>query len=284
MVPTNKTLLLDTTVSIDRLKSRNRRRHIDLIASDYVACLVTGISLLEFKAVYLEALLLIHARLSRPNANFEDERFLLVEKLHPQSKLRAHLLFELQSKFARPNASGIVDQVRLAEKVKFYLQQAIPAAYRAFRTRQGVDFVNQARIGCPRAEEEPRFKQRRFAENLPTCRANINRWCVVEEYICQHADRLITGLRDHLQNSPPESPAEGEQLTNALGILERVRSHPERRLSHQDCRKLGDCLIALEGIGLANDVLTTNKKDWEPLCRLLGYNFVHLTYPDENRS
>lgn len=83
-------------------------------------------------------------------------------------------------------------------------------------------------------------------------------------------------LRPHL--------AASEQLEKAVGVFEAVLKNPNKELSHGDCRRAGDCLITLEGKGKATDALSTNAREWRPLSEILGFKFVHITYPEEKTA
>jgi hypothetical protein len=51
-------------------------------------------------------------------------------------------------------------------------------------------------------------------------------------------------------------------------------------LSHSECRRMGDALIALEGqCGQITHALSTNSRDWQPISSALGYEFVPIQYP-----
>jgi len=77
------------------------------------------------------------------------------------------------------------------------------------------------------------------------------------------------------------SEEESRQLAQACDLFESVLNDGELELSHGDCRRAGDCLIALEAKHHATHAVSTNARDWTMVSQLLGMEFVHVRYPDE---
>ncbi len=61
-------------------------------------------------------------------------------------------------------------------------------------------------------------------------------------------------------------------------MIEKVVTDQKADLSHDDCRKAGDCLIALEASGYATHALSTNKTEWEVVAPMMNMQFIHVTY------
>jgi hypothetical protein len=226
----------------------------------------------EFKATILQECITIHNQLRRRGL-FTAVRDALLEKAHPQISLRAHIFNNLINVYGA--SSFLVTEEadrRLAEKARLSLENIIPRLYRWF-VEDSVDAVLRDRLECDRAREPPRKKQAAFETNLPVCRRGENKFCRVEEVIRAHAQNLLTGLRPLCVQS--------EQFQRAVEVFESVLQSPARELSHRDCRRAGDCLIALEAQGAATHALSSNAREWEPLAGLMGLQFVRVTYPEE---
>jgi hypothetical protein len=56
---------------------------------------------------------------------------------------------------------------------------------------------------------------------------------------------------------------------------------PKKELSVDDCRRAGDCLIALEATGAVTHALSSNASEWRPISEALDFEFVHITFPEE---
>jgi hypothetical protein len=72
-----------------------------------------------------------------------------------------------------------------------------------------------------------------------------------------------------------------EQLQNAAKVFQDVIDNLPRELSHGDCRSAGDCLIALEAKEKPTHALSSNAREWAPISAAMGYEFVQITYPEE---
>ena len=94
------------------------------------------------------------------------------------------------------------------------------------------------------AKEPPTKKTAAFSTNLPTCRRGFNKTCRVEELILAERETIDLRLEQLSERS--------EQLTRAISVFRSVLDKPSTELSVDDCRRAGDCLIALEGMGSRN--------------------------------
>ena len=73
------------------------------------------------------------------------------------------------------------------------------------------------------------------------------------------------------------------QLNRSLELFKEVVNDKESELSHSQCRRAGDCLIALEGHEHATHFLSTNAKEWCTLSEILSREFVRVEYAAEKR-
>lgn len=269
--------LIDTSVQVDRKKTGRRAGYVEGILSGFPITLTTSIGLLEFKATLIQECITIHDNL-RLKRRFTATRDALLEKQYRQVSLRAHIFNNLLDVFG--NSFGMSDQedARLAEKARLKLEQIIPRLYDWF-VSESADAVLRGDILCNRAAERPTKGDRvSFGTNLPRCVRGKNKTCLIERFIRTNAEPLLTELRKIVASAPPE---EGGQLTAAIALFEAVLSRPDLELTHRDCRSAGDCLIALEGASHATHALSTNAREWRPLCQILGYEFIHVQYRDE---
>ncbi len=266
--------LIDTSVQIDRKKTRIRSEQVESLLAGHFS-VTTTIALLEFKATLIQECITIH-NLMRRRRHFTDVRDSLLASSHRQTQLRTHIFHNLinvhgESSFTTPSKGG---QERLADKARLMLEQVIPELYKWFVT-DSVGQILQGPIGCTRAKEEPRMREKAFDVNIPArCKRGHNKDCRVEELIREKGLDLASRIRQLGDEA-------SEQLKRACEVFARVESDRNVDLSHTDCRNAGDALIALEASGIATHALSTNVKEWEPLSKLLGFQFVRVEYPEE---
>lgn len=269
--PQGKVALLDTTVHVDFIKMPSRKAALQSLLLEFDWTITTCISLLEFKAVLIQECITIHNRLHQ-SKRFTFSRDALVESGHRQSRLRSHIFSNLIGVFAQgPGEISKEDDARLAEKARLALEGIIPRLYQWFVKQATTGGVLDRKIQCTRAKEPPVKKRVAFQANLPNCRRfgkNVNKFCRVEEFIRTEAESIV-GLNH-----------DSDQLTRSLEVIENVVSDESKELSHSDCRRAGDTLIALEGRHHATHAVSTNKSEWKPLSDHLGLEFVRPDYPD----
>lgn len=270
-MPEGPVALLDTSVQVDRKKSAHRARALSRELDKFGWTVSTGISVLEFKATVIRQCITIHAELTR-KGRFTVVRDALLEKNHPQSRLRAHIFNNIVQVFASSFEVTDEEDRRLAEKARFALEGQIPRLYKWF-TSESVDLILNREIACSRAEEPPVKKGKRFETNLPECRRGKNKWCNVEGFIRD----VALPYRAHLS----ELVGDSDQLKRTLDILKEVEDNEDCDLSHSACRNAGDCLIALEARKHATHAVSTNAREWAVLSKVVGYEFVHISYPEE---
>lgn len=267
--------LLDNTIQIDRKKSANRRDHIDRMLAEFAITVSTSICLLEFKATIIQQCITIHDALRMVGLYTRVVDY-LTESSHPQAKLRNHIFRNIVNVFA-PSSFDVTEECdrRLAEKARLRLESVIPRLYKWF-TEQSVDAVLYRAINCTRALEPPRKKRVAFGVNLPKCERADNKSCQIEEFIREHAPPLLERLEAVLAAMPNDQAG---QLRRSCALFRSVIDNPDLQLSHSECRRAGDCLIALEGSQHATDALSTNAQDWGPVSEAVDLKFVRVKYP-----
>jgi hypothetical protein len=269
--------LLDTTVQLDRRKYPSRKDKLENMLADYQLKFATSLSLVEFKATIIQECITIHNQLRSKGARFTRARDILLEKKHRQVSLRVHIFNNILNVFGRSSfeMTQKEDEV-LAERARLQLENIIPELFRWFSSEESVDAILKDKLQCDRAREAPVKKSAAFSTNLPACRRGQNKTCRVEDLIRTEAPALIAKLTPSLDESEPNS-----QLRRPSEVFESVISNPNKELSVDDCRRAGDCLIALEAIGSATHVLSSNASEWKPISQALDFKFIHITYPEE---
>jgi hypothetical protein len=272
MTKSDRTVLLDTSVQIDRVKMPSRRALLDVQIGVYRSSISTSIALLEFKAVMIQECVTIYNQLCRSGDRFTVARDALLEKNHRQSRLRAHIFNNLLQVFARPGPITEDEDRRLARKAKLSLENQIPRLYAWFLKESASEIVWD-RIDCTRAKEAPVKRKKAFDALLPKCRIGFNRSCRIEALIREDESKALgAGL---------PGPDVSEQLAKTKALFAEVGARSDEYLSREQCRSAGDALIALEGKHEAHEAMSSNVAEWEHLARAVGLTFVPAKYPSE---
>jgi len=274
--PTGRALL-DTTVQLDRTKYQSRKETLELLLANYEFKFATSLSLVEFKATIIQECITIHNQLRAKGARFTRARDLLLEKSHRQISLRAHIFNNFLAVFAQSSFEITQEEDELlAEKARLQLENIIPELFRWFSSEESVDAILKDKLRCDRAREAPLKRRAAYTTNLPSCHRGQNKTCRVEDLIRAETPELIEKLRSSLGKSDAES-----QLQRAVEVFESVIKNPSKELSVDDCRRAGDCLIAIEAAGSVTHALSSNAREWEPISEALDFEFVHITFPEE---
>ena len=267
-----KRIVLDTTIQLDRIKTPARREHIRALLQGYDLVFSTSIGQLEFKATFIQECITIHSRLCRAGVRFTRIRDEMIESNHPQAKLRGHIFNNFLQVWGSAFRPLTVEKDReMAERAKLLLEIKIPRVFDAFAKQ--VDGVLRDRIGCDRSIERPTLRNATFTPNLPKCKRGTNKTCNVETMIRKDGPRLIARMNSLEFDS--------EQLQRSFQQFEEVIQMPMFEMSHAQCRNCGDALIMMESGGLATHSLSTNARDWDPLSKAVGIEFVKMEYPKE---
>lgn len=261
LVQPGKTVaLLDTTVQIDRMKMPEREQKLSKLLEHFDWTVSTSISLLEFKAVLIQECITIHNRL-REDGRFFIARDRLLESQHPQSRLRSHIFNNLICVFGVPGEVSDVEEQLLAEKARLQLENVIPRLYSWFIKSSTSGGVLRKMINCTRAFEPPTKGRAAFRTNLPKCHRG-NKSCTVEKAIRDKGIEFVSQLRQQGQAS--------DQLLRTADLFQSVHENKEANLSHSECRRAGDTLIALEAAGIATHCVSSNAREWKPIAELFG--------------
>lgn len=256
--------LLDTTVQIDRKKIPRRDQALAKLLEQFDWTVSTSISLLEFKAVLIQECITIHNRL-REDGRFFAARDRLLESQHPQARLRAHIFNNLICVFGVPGEVSDAVEQRMAEMARLQLENVIPRLYSWFIKSSTSGGVQRKAINCTRAFEAPTKGQAAFRTNLPKCHRG-NKSCAVENVIRQKGAVFVSDLRQHGHES--------DQLLRTADLFQSVLDNTDADLSHSECRRAGDVLIALEAEGLATHCVSSNVREWRPIAKMLGMKLV----------
>ncbi len=208
----------------------------------------------------------IHAELRR-SRRFTEVRDRLTESTHRQSKLRNAIFNNILSVYANSFEVTAEQDAMLAERAWIALELHVPRLYKWFRFKSSTFHINPIR--CTRSEEEPKLKRVAFEVNLPTCKKG-NKHCCVESYIRRMRPVLISQLENHSFDS--------EQLTKAIDEVRAIIADPPLNFQTETVEEIGDLLITLETKPTATHVLSTNKRDWQPLCECSGMQLVPISH------
>src|SRR6266436_326640 len=117
--------LYDTTAMIDIFKMSSRRKYLERLRQRFDLTIATDVVQLEFKAVLIQQMITIHARLKQHGV-FVMVRDELCESGHQQHRLRVHLFNNIIQVFPLQGEITVAVDSKLAEKGRRILEVQIP--------------------------------------------------------------------------------------------------------------------------------------------------------------
>ena len=240
-----KPLFLDTSIQISRKSGDETEtskiedflnQHNFLCTSSYVR--------LEFKQSFIQDLRFLHREL------FFEKSFIRVfsrvrrMNAHPGHKRKiTNILTALLGWVAKTKSFHSDDNLDkdLAEHIELYLELVLENIWNWFE--KSVIHISDC-TGCLRAKEPPKKKMNVFDVRVGKCKSTKIR-CKLNKFF-KEKEKEFNGIKDYirkLDESEKKNPKELEGL--ALTIEEGLKS-PDVLCETQNCRKLGDALIAVE--------------------------------------
>lgn len=254
--------LFDTDIQIHRLLGDpDVRRAAEAMRTSLAPVAVTAFSRLEFKASYIQDLLLLWQKVRRSSA-FEQ----VVYRVHNVGGRRASrmilqltMLMKLDLTAPWPKVQG---------QLLTRLDSQVLLAWKRF-----TDSVDELldELNCTRSSESPTVVKDCWRAAVPHC-TDRNSSCEIARFMKSH----ISELKKLVATLESAGPISDELQVIREVAKEIVRTGRYKRGSRR-CRSFGDLLIALHAMG-CKGLLSSNKKEHDLLSHGLGYVFQEFPY------
>lgn len=262
-------LFLDTTIQVDRVfkgMDPATQSRIDELLSQFDLTFVCTFSQLEFKRVVLQSLSLALRYLTEENSFFSA--------LHRATALRdrkAKALVNILSWVGfKTNEATVVAGTAMDQQLKMraesYIRTNILFLWHRFRARMEIADGTK----CQRAAE------------VPVRMRNGNVDVTIHESLCQDKQcsndtffqsqlRHVRKLCNELDRMKDSGMNLSNELNEALEMMKNALKNRGILQNYQNCLRIGDVWIHLESLAAGvNDFATTNYKESEILCPILG--------------
>jgi hypothetical protein len=267
-----RTAILDTTILTDLLlKHATRGKVIRDCLSEFDEILIPGYAVKELVAGPLTYFTWLHNRVA--TAQSLQEVFDWIHRVSRTPRRYAtstviEALREAASRAEEIHAAGVAGtygnsaslDLVVRDQLRLSLRGMIRGAWARLRgyAQSVVDAPSCYRIGDLTEEGDLlTIDGTRCSDN--DCRL----WPIVEP------KASVAGLRAAVTGTPTSRERE-----RRLAVLTRLETDPRAPVNEQECRALGDVMIALSGPAEAV-VVTSNERDFAPLCRALDKELVN---------
>jgi hypothetical protein len=263
------TVLVDTTLQIEQQKITPRPQAVRDILSQFRFRAGSTYSRFEAKNSWIKRLAYIHAE-SRQVESIPQLLDRITRKLgsHPQNHRKLTTAIEAISACSGKLNGGLSERAAM-ERFRYFVVDAVLSLNTWWDRSVHHEFDGTQ---CERARERPTFDVRTesIEAGVPRCvPSRIH--CGIHTFSIDksaHFQKIIDAV-----NQGTHGAEYSPELKAAAIILEKAKIDPTYLCNDQVCRKLGDCLIAVDGIEMSH-FASTNAREWEPLSGIFEKQLV----------
>lgn len=240
-------ILLDTTVQIDRMFYKGKKAKIDKIVKEN-DCYTTSYSIGEFNCNIVRDFVTLYNIMQIEN-NIND----VVDKVNEKVFNRDHKrMIYIINDLGRLYDN---DYELIKEELEFYAKRL---------SRRFMYLLNREIINGTKCNRANAFIK--IVDGVATLKnykcTKKDKFCEICEFWDKHKEELeLLNISDNID----------EKYLLALKEIQNDKNQAKGN----NCRTVGDCVIALESMELnERNILTTNIKDFKPICEALDINIV----------
>ncbi|GAX59107.1 hypothetical protein SCALIN_C01_0038 [Candidatus Scalindua japonica] len=242
-----KPLFLDTSIQVSRKSSdENEINKINDILDKCDFICTSSFVQLEFKQSYIQDLVYLHKILV--NEKTFSGAFLRTKKLnaHPDHRRKiSNLLDAMGQFFANTNSFSSEDNFdkEIAEQMVIYLEIIIEDIWDWFES--DVKHVSED-TGCVRSKVPPKKKGRYFDARIQKCKSEKIH-CKLNKFFEEKQD-AFKAILDYIKSLDDSEKKKPGELNKIVLTIEEGLKNPDNMCNSDQCKRLGDALIAVEAI------------------------------------
>jgi len=226
---------------------------------------ISAFSLVEFKATYIQDLILLHKKISTSDS-FE----IAGSKVVNTGGRKAFLMFGLLIKSLGGAEYAINPWAEARNEILTHINAQLALAWEGILT--SIDRIFDD-FKCTRASEEPDDNGTKWSASICRCR-NENTKCIIVEFMKNHGpdlQKLIT----HLSSITREETT--PELVRIASVVKKSLQTGQFPWKDNVCRGVGDLLIALQ-CKVGKKIISSNHKEHLQLSKPLNYIFQQFPY------
>lgn len=264
-----KTIHIDTSIQIERCKAKRKAKIINSTLRHFPFTSTSSYAKYEFKSAWLRDLGYLYGVTQKAEVNRIEELYGHInDKLgaHPASRNRlSRCLQGIESFLSKVPGSISYEAsfVRLQSQIRY----AILGAYTWWNRSTTHEYSG---TGCVRAFEEPKqYAGAKIDVSIPQCRRNrIN--CAMHKFFLENKP-LFIAIGAEIGKLGGDA---SKELQEAKKVIRDTERNPEYLCDDRVCRKLGDVLIAIDGLNM-QCFAANNDKEWVLLAKVLGKELIN---------
>jgi len=262
-----KTLHIDTSLQIEMCKEQKKAQVVEQRLKGFNFKSTSTYAKYEFKGAWLRDLAYLYS--SSQNVNrLEELLHYISDKLnaHPANRNRVSRCLQAIESFLSRIPGNISYQASLI-RLQSHIKNAILGAYLWWDSSITHEYNGTS---CVRAAEKPKeLSGGKIDVSIPQCRPN-NIKCTIHRFFENNKERF-KAIKVKIEKCGNSA---SNELQQAKKIIEAAESSPEYLCDDRNCSKLGDVLIAIDGLDMEY-FAANNDKEWLLLSEVLGKPLIN---------
>jgi len=260
-----KTVHIDTSLQIERCKEHRKKRIVECALEDFGFKSSSSYAKFEFKRAWLRDLAYLYSA-SQKVGRLDELIGYINDNLnaHPVNQRRVSRCAQAIVAFL----SRIPEDLPYAAvllRLRIHILNAILGAYDWWDSSITHEFNG---TGCVRASEKPTLRGGKICVSIHQCKAEEIKCRIIEFF--ENYKTYFINIK--LAISGLEKPS--DQLVEAKDIIENAEKNSKYLCGKGRCRKLGDVLIAIDGLKM-DYFAANNDKEWVLLSKVLGKKLIN---------
>ena len=259
-----RTVHIDTSLQIERCKAPKKANVVEGALRDFGFKSTSSFAKLEFKGAWLQDLAFLY-KASQSVERLEELLSYVDDHLGANIKTHNRLKRCIQSIIKSLSTVKGIPYEAVLVRVRNHILNMIVGAYAWWESSVDHEFNGTA---CVRASEKPTLRGGKIDVSIPQCKPEEIKCRIIEFF--ENYKTYFINIK--LSISRLEKPS--DQLVEAKDIIENAEKNPKYLCGKGRCRKLGDVLIAIDGLKM-DYFAANNDKEWILLSEVLDKHLIN---------
>lgn len=267
---TIKTIHIDTSLQIERCKEPKKAKIVEQALKAFGFISTSTYAKFEFKHAWLRDLAYLHSCCQSQEVNRLEELVGRInDKLnaHPANRNRVSRCLEAIESFLS-RVPGDISYEAAFLRLQNHIRNALLGAY-PWWDSLSIHYEYDG-TSCTRAREQPRpLRGGQIDVSIPWCRPDEIR-CAIHQFFEKNR-QYFTTIKIAIEQRGHNI---SKELQEAKKVIEDAEQYPQYLCDDRICRKLGDILIAIDGLDM-DYFGANNDKEWEFLSNFFDKELIN---------
>ena len=262
-----RTVHIDTSLQIERCKAKKKAQVVEDRLKAFQFKSTSSYARLEFKHAWLQRLCYLYS--ASQNVSRTDEVIgYIIDRLgaHPMHQRRLTTCLQAIESFLSRINEDLSPRAQLI-RLRNHIRNAVLGAYAWWDFSITHEYNG---TGCVRAAEHPKqLAGERMDVSIPLCKPNHIE-CTIHEFF-EKNKKYFREIRVAIESLGDNA---SKELKETKRIIDEADNNPVFLCDSRNCPKLGDSLIAVDGLSM-DCFAANNDREWQLLSNVLGKKLVN---------